>query len=58
MFHTSVENNQTGDRFDGEADIGDHPFLIHLVGHMEVESTTSGSWNADENLLNFHQKNQ
>ena len=48
LFHASVENNQTGDTFDVEADIGDHPFHIYLVGHTKVESTSSGSWNADE----------
>src|SRR5690625_7434734 len=44
----TVTVSRSGDTFDVEADLSGNPFHIHLVGHTKVESTTSGSWTADE----------
>src|SRR5699024_7192748 len=44
----TVTVTRSGETLEVEADMADKPFHIHLVGHAKVESTTSGSWTADE----------
>jgi len=44
----TVTVSRLGGTLEVQADMGDHPFHIHLVGYAKVESTTSGSWTADE----------